>query len=346
MSAGHTRCSSMRIGGFSLIELMIAMVVGLILIGGVFQVYLNTKNTYRTQEALGRVQETGRFALDMLNRGIRQADFWGCMQSNDPGSIVSSLDPTKTTEDHDFTGGGIEGVDGGDTDPDTLILRGASGVGVGIFGKMNSTSATLKVTAPSGLQEGQIVLLSDCESGDIFQITNINDQNSSGGSCSSEDKATGNCKEQVVHNSGQGSPGNSASCGTGNKHCLSKEYDENAQVFLPYKTTYNVAASTGGLPNLMRDGQPLLEGVENLQILYGVDSGDNGAANQYVAAGVGVDWNNVVSIRYAVLVRSIEPALPAADSKTHDLLGTSITTNDRFLRAVFSDTVTIRNRAH
>lgn len=62
-------------GGFSLIELMIAMSLGLILIGGVISVFLASSQTYRLQDAMFRVQESGRFALDIMLRDLRDAGF-------------------------------------------------------------------------------------------------------------------------------------------------------------------------------------------------------------------------------------------------------------------------------
>lgn len=320
--------------GFSLVELMVAMVLGLILMAGVSRVYLGTKDASRTQDALARVQETGRFAVDLLKRDIRQADFWGCLRQMDSSNIANALADRSTNSADNFTDGGVKGADGGGSTPDTLTLRTSQGNGINVYGKMNNTSATIKVSKNSGLKEGEIVLLSDCTSGDIFQITNINGQ------------ANGGNKDEVEHNSGKLTPGNDANCGTGNSHCLSKNYDEDAQIYQPVTWSYEIKNDPNtGLPNLYRSGQPMLEGVENLQILYGEDTNDDGAADTYVRAGSVTDWNKVVSIRFAVLVRSIQPAKPQAVSVQYPLLDTSVTKDDRFLHQVFTDTVTIRNRA-
>jgi len=48
--------------GLTLVELMIAMVIGLILIAGVIQIFLSSQQAYRTQESMSRIQESGRFA--------------------------------------------------------------------------------------------------------------------------------------------------------------------------------------------------------------------------------------------------------------------------------------------
>ena len=61
--------------GFSLVELMIAMLLGLLLLVGVVNLFLGSSQTYRLQEALFRVQESGRFALDIIQRDLLNAGF-------------------------------------------------------------------------------------------------------------------------------------------------------------------------------------------------------------------------------------------------------------------------------
>ncbi|MCP5278016.1 MAG: PilW family protein [Thiobacillus sp.] len=59
--------------GLSLIELLVAMGLGLILVLGIGTVYLGSRQSYRMQEANARVQETGRFALEIIGRSLRLA---------------------------------------------------------------------------------------------------------------------------------------------------------------------------------------------------------------------------------------------------------------------------------
>ncbi|ARU27615.1 hypothetical protein CBR65_09340 [Cellvibrio sp. PSBB006] len=64
--------------GLSLIELMIAITLGLILMAGVIQVFLSSRVTFATQQAMSRVQETGRLAVEFMARDIRMAGYMGC----------------------------------------------------------------------------------------------------------------------------------------------------------------------------------------------------------------------------------------------------------------------------
>jgi hypothetical protein len=63
--------------GLTLVELMVSIVVGLLLIAGVIQVYLSSKQSYNAQVQLARMQETGRFATDLITRDLRRAGYWG-----------------------------------------------------------------------------------------------------------------------------------------------------------------------------------------------------------------------------------------------------------------------------
>ena len=65
--------------GISLIEIMIALLIGTFLLGGVLQIFIGSKQTYRMQENLSRLQENGRLALDLIGRDIRMTGYWGCL---------------------------------------------------------------------------------------------------------------------------------------------------------------------------------------------------------------------------------------------------------------------------
>jgi type IV pilus assembly protein PilW len=63
--------------GLSLVELMVALLVGMILLGGLIQVYLSNKQSYNAQEQLARMQEGGRFAMELITRDLRRSGYWG-----------------------------------------------------------------------------------------------------------------------------------------------------------------------------------------------------------------------------------------------------------------------------
>ena len=84
-----------RARGLTLIELMIAMLIGTILILGIVQVFASSRAAYQLSEGLARVQENGRFAMDYLQRDIRMAGHFGCV--NDQAMMRQNPPALSTT---------------------------------------------------------------------------------------------------------------------------------------------------------------------------------------------------------------------------------------------------------
>jgi len=333
--------SHSRQTGLSMLEIMIAMVLGAFLLGGVLQIFSSSKQTYRVQEGMSRLQENGRFAMDFITKDIRMADFWGCLK-NGLVNITNNLDPGGTGYDayaHAF----VQGVDGtnntGLNTSDTITIRGAFNSGITVqqpYGPQESSN--LQISTNNGLAQGDVVLVSDCVQGDIFQISNANPD-------------TGGV---AVHNTGSVTqPGNfnatNPGCAGANAHCLSKVYEGDASIFKIGTISYSIQTGSSGQPALFRQidnnaATELVEGIENLQILYGEDSDADGTPDYYVSAGTaGLDMDQVVSIRVTLLARSIEDNL-AGQPVTYTYNGTTTTPADRRLRRVFTSTIAVRNR--
>ena len=66
-----------RQSGMSLIELMVAMILGIFLMLGAVTVFNQSRSTYRAAEGLARLQEVGRLAMDVVESDLRMANFWG-----------------------------------------------------------------------------------------------------------------------------------------------------------------------------------------------------------------------------------------------------------------------------
>jgi type IV pilus assembly protein PilW len=64
-------------GGLSLIELMVAIAIGIVLIFGATQMYSDSRNAYAVNESVARLQETARYALSVIEPDVRMANFWG-----------------------------------------------------------------------------------------------------------------------------------------------------------------------------------------------------------------------------------------------------------------------------
>lgn len=328
--------SRKRQSGISVIEVMIAMVLGLFLLGSIVQFFAQTRQSNRVHEATARMQETGRMALEILSRDIRMADFWGC--ASEITSIVNNLNAANAGY-VDYQAGGIDGSEGGLGASDTLVLRGGFGTGLTVeppFGPQ--ASANVQVAPGNDLSQEDIILVSDCVQGDIFQISNANP----GGSGS------------IVHNTGSTTaPGNynaaNPGCPGANAHCLSKVYGADATVFRVQQVTYTVGTGSEGEPALFRNGIEFLEGVEALQVLYGEDTdtpGSTGAgiANYYLPANQVTDMERVVGVRIAVVTRSGHDNLVPDGNQSFSVFGTAFASGDNRLRRVYETTVNIRNR--
>ncbi|WP_428633527.1 PilW family protein [Sedimenticola sp.] len=346
-------------GGVGLIEIMIALVLGLILMAGVGQVYVASRQSYRTAEAVSRIQEGARFAVIKLTEDLRMAGFMGCGAGG--LNITNSLNPAGTGYSaslHDFSVG-LEGTDGASNAPDTIDIKYATNYGLKVVQLMTQASANIKVTPNDKLASGDIVLVCDVSQGDIFQVSNA-----TGGS--------GANKDTTVHNSGSSTnPGNynpGACSGGANPHCLSKAYDINARIFGLSAIQYSVGtgSGSGAPPALFRSEngvtQELVEGVENLQVVYGVDTTAtaDGAADTYMTAtaieaaitagSATVDWTRVASVRISFLMRTNETNLTqSAQTYTYDHDGDGISTlqtaADSRIRRVYTATINLRNRS-
>jgi type IV pilus assembly protein PilW len=88
----------------------------------------------------------------------------------------------------------------------------------------------------------------------------------------------------------------------------------------------------------------IAEGIENLQILYGVDNDADNQVDQYVNADQVSSWGSIISVQLALLVRSLDKVKRDKESKTYKLLdNVAITVNDKYQRAVFSTIIRLRN---
>lgn len=315
---------------------MIALLLGLLLIAGIVQIFASVGRTNRVDESTSRMQESGRMALEVISRDVRMADFWGC--SGDITNVINNLNNAGAGY-IDFGIGGLDGTEGGAGVADTLIMRGAVNSGINVeppYGPQ--ASANLHVAANNGLNQGDILFVSDCSKGDIFQVSNANPDTSG----------------QLVHNTGGATaPGNfnatNPGCPGANAHCLSKIYGNDATVFLAQQIIYTIGAGSEGQPALFRNGQEYLDGVEDLQVLYGEDtdapgSAGSGIANYYVPADQVADMGSVISLRFAVVVRSYDNNLTDGAQQNYTVLGADRVAPDSGLRQVYSSTVAIRNR--
>jgi type IV pilus assembly protein PilW len=115
-STGSRRNASQ--GGFSLIELMVALTLGLIIIGGVLSIFATNQQAFKTNDALGRLQENARISFELMAREVRQA---GGNLCGTP-LLVNVLKTTDWTTNWD--NGALIGVDS--TATSTIVATGTA----------------------------------------------------------------------------------------------------------------------------------------------------------------------------------------------------------------------------
>jgi type IV pilus assembly protein PilW len=334
-----------RQAGLSLIELMVALLLGLVLMAGVLQVYLGSKQTYNIQEAQSRLQENGRLAMYFLPKDIRMTGFQGCrsrlnLASHIVANVTVSGAPTLTSDLFDITGGvsGSDNVTGmtigskavvDSTDVITLQFGGSCGGHLTL--NMTADNADIQIDDPNScdLQPDWPFMITDCEAADIVRVSSLS--STSGIQTIQHDTS--------VNTTGQ----------------LSKAYQTNAEVFTVQSFSYFINTKPDGNPALFRhdnvanSSEELVEGVEDMQIQYGEDTDQDGAADRYLSAGAGgLDMTRVVAVKISLLLRSIAPVNVTTQPVTYQFNGTQTTAaaGDHQLRKVFTTLVTIRNRMH
>ena len=348
-----------RSGGFSLVELMVALTIGLIILGAVSSLFVSSKQTYTTQDSLARLQENARFAMQFLIKDLRLAGYFGCISDIAPDSVYSSLNSSTAFAYNAQVP--LEGLYGttwypsGTTTLPSGIVSGTDAIAIrkadpsnsiSLNAEMPNTSAVLKVNSIAGLSDGDIIMISDCASADIMQITGLNSTD-----------------PHIVHNAGAGTPGNSG-------QQLSKAYSPSTGPggtrVMQFKTSqYFIGTGVSGNPALFRQDNTaapveLVEGIENLQILYGEyttlppdPNRQNWVPSIYREASAVSDWTKVVSVRIGILARTLDDAVTGQskefekDTGQYDVDGdgTNELSNpgDRYKRRVFQSVVQMRN---
>lgn len=334
--------------GFSLVELMVALVISLVLIGGVIKIYLGSKQAYRVQDNQARLQENGRMALFYLTKDLRMAGYMGC---NRDGHIVPNIIANAPVPSFG-TGNLIEGYDTGTwpadfpttptTGPGTyvantdavLVRYAAPYPGIYLVGNMGTITANIQINSqPPNLVAGDILFITDCSNADIFRATNVS--NGSNGTTT------------IAHSQAQ----NTA-------NFLSKAYTTDAQLMAYQEVLYYVGTTaTPGVYGLFRlattdpnGPEELVDGLSQMKILYGLDTTGDGSANEYLTASqvnaispTTAGWPDVVSVRVNLLLETPEDHLTRVP-QVYRFDGGTGTATDHRLYAGFGDTVTIRNR--
>lgn len=115
------------IAGFTLIELMVAMLLGLIVIGGVTSVFLANQQVYRTNAALGEVQDNTRMSFELLAQNIREAGLTGCSNNGQVANVLTDGPNNSGTDWWANWNNALQGYGSGTAANPALIVGSAAG---------------------------------------------------------------------------------------------------------------------------------------------------------------------------------------------------------------------------
>jgi type IV pilus assembly protein PilW len=334
--------SQRRQRGFSLVELMVALVLGLLVIGGVGGVFLSQRELYRQNENLARMQESARYAFEVMARSLREAGGNLCGASkvanvlnnassnwwSNWGEGIHGYEGDNNLFPKAFGTGRAERVSGTDA---VVVWSGTLNEGL-VITDHNPTSAQFKVnTTQHGLKDGDIVMACDNDHAAIFQVTNANSSNVT-----------------IVHNTGASvSPGNCSkylgypvppNCGQppGNPDPPSYTFENSGFISKLAAYAWYIGYNGRGGRSLYRlklqnnsgaaggTAEEVAEGVSDLQIQYLIAGNTD-----YVDASSVTDWTKVVAVRLAFTLQSLE----------------NVATGGGALQRTWNTVVTLRNRA-
>lgn len=296
--------------GISLVEIMIALALSLTLAFALVQLFITNKITYRTEEGISRIQENARYALDRMATDINSSGFLGCMPSS--GNVDNVL--SNSSGGYNFAAG-IEANNAGNT----ITIRRSVGAGrIAMTKPMDSlgiSDVELDKTDPdySLLEQYQILAISDCTRAAVFMITN--DPSTSNGTIQH--------KAGVTSPLGKPNPGQSNSRDYLGSPAFGAEQSAVAEAFITTFRTYTVANSTAAnnagkacgtttpqYCSLWRTDpsgtNELVEGVDSITTLFGIDANNDLVAERFVAASAVTDWNTVIAMRITLGFNSVQ----------------------------------------
>jgi len=309
--------------GFTLIELMVAMLLGLVVMGGVISVFLSNQQVYRTNKAISDVQDSARVAFEMMARDIRAAGVTGCDNS---GRVANVL---KSTQWWANWGNAVRGYAAAQSDPvagtnrasntDSIMLLGAEASGVSVNTHTEPSGTFTLNESTTNLQAGEIVIVCDPDHAAVMQLSNV-----SGTTLTHTTSGTpGNCTNDLSYPTVCSSTGSyvfAANAQIARLNAAHWYVGKNANG----TSLYRVAVTTGAGGAAATLTSEMVRDVTGLTISYHQSSG-----TAFLAADQITDWSQVDAVRSTL-------TLISTDRRAG--------TNAKPVARSFTSTTTIRNR--
>lgn len=323
--------------GLSLIELLVASAIGLLLLLGVTNIVINSSRAHKEVSAMGQQLENGRYALQTLTDDLKHAGYYGHLfdglpsynQASLPDPCADSSTDLVTLEDHLLLA--VQGYDG--TNGVSCLDNANYLAGTDILVVRRAQTTTIGI---SSLVQGEVYL----QSLPRDRIINAG----SGDTVTDEDRFRlirqdgvtpadiRKYRIDIYYVSPCSVPASSGTC------------DANADGGRPIPTLKRMMLShSGGTTQMI--SEPLVEGIQDLQIDWGIDQNEDGAPNIYRSEPADLDeWQNVVAAHVYVLARNIQPTPGYTDQKTYSLGQSGTRTfGDDYKRHLYSGVVRLMN---
>jgi len=366
--------------GFSLVELMVAMALGLLVVLVLTYVYVSSRASFARQAQVSGLQQSIRTAFDFLATDIRMAGHLGCGGPNPPSQSTPSpnsfqADYATGLEGYDFTTSGNAYTLSSDAPANDSTVADWS------TNAAPSKTQVIPLTTLSsgGLTPGSDVLVARTVSGPPIRMTTSQAAGSmslpiealsgtgtacSGASvsdfCANSHGVISSCQQSMIFQVDSVSVATKTLNLPAASALQAPFAAAQTEIFPLQVIAYYVKLSTNGkAPSLYRrvfEGQTpngveqeLVEGVESMQVLYGIDNNADGVVDAYVVASAVTNWSKVLSARISLLIRALDPVtadlgsqLPTTGRVVNDVT-LALPTGSRYERQVFTTTVALRN---
>ncbi len=353
--------------GFGLVELMISVTLGLLLSAAVIQVFLASSTSSQIQDSLAQVQETGRFSMHFIAREVRMSGYMGCASRGlgresednfrDAVEIIAlPADAVNFTPQDMISGANDVGDDnawGAQPGTDVLILRRGSDSNARIESATDDSATLVNISDNvAGFEQGDFVLLADCQKAAIFRVSN--EPKKAGKGPTVLVHAEGEYNSQSRRNSGSFGPG-AEILGLDEVRLFVRDTGRANDAGDPISSLFLRRRGVGG-GGVLGAAIELVEGVENLQLLYGVDTNGDFSINQYLDAsaisanpGVTPNWGQVVSVKAQLTVVANQGGVVGEDGsgdaqRVIDINGNAVANPDGRMRQVFTNVFALRNK--
>jgi type IV pilus assembly protein PilW len=326
--------------GFTLIEVMVAMTIGLVISALVVTIFSASSATYKAADTVGALQETGRVAMESIDHDVQMAGFRGCNSNNveSSGPLVNVITAPNTyvndlgtaIQGYEYTGPGWTpalpaaitiAAPAPVAGSDVLVVRVGVGTPAALSGAMVSPTGDIPLFSAAGFNVGDRVFIADCNETAAFRVTGI---------------AGTNLRHIVGANS-------NASLGqVFAEDALAMRFETHAYYVAP--SSRNPATETS-LWMLTGAGAPVevVEDVEGLQIQYGEDTDADYVANVFRKANAVVDFTQVVALQVNLLLRGAR-SNEAQQVTSYVFNGQTVVPADGYTRRVYTATIQLRNR--